>query len=80
MNSGPYSSKIAHLNYDVPQGSSLVPALFTLYTVCCHCGLFFHSITYLFHYFADDLQMYLLLKTGTDSLQVLLCYLEDVKL
>lgn len=67
VNMGHHSSKIAPLNYGAPQGSILGPALFALYMLALGSIFSQNNLSSLFHYFADDLQIYLPSQTTRET-------------
>ena len=71
---GQYSAA-APLACGVPQGSILAPILFALYLL--PLGSIFEKLNISFHCFADDLQVYLPLKSNKDSTNALLNCLID---
>ena len=73
---GQFSSPSAPVSCGVPQGSILGPVLFCLYMLPLGNIIRKHNIA--FHFYADDSQLYLPLKSA-DSLQTLLDCLEEVK-
>ncbi len=71
-------SSIAHLTCGLPQGSILVPSLFSLYMLPLGSILRKHGVS--FHFYADDTQIYLPIKrNGPSALNTLLRCLEEVK-
>uniref|UniRef100_A0A3B3HP02 Reverse transcriptase domain-containing protein n=1 Tax=Oryzias latipes TaxID=8090 RepID=A0A3B3HP02_ORYLA len=75
---GQCSSSEAPLKYGVPQGSVLGPLLFSLYLL--PLGSIFRKYNVSFHCYADDIQIYLPLKSGgADVLDRLQNCLADIK-
>lgn len=72
-----FSSSTAPVSYGVPQGSILGPVLFCLYML--PLGDIIRKYDISFHFYADDSQLYLPLKSS-DSIQSLLDCLEDIKI
>jgi len=73
---GDLSSSCASLSCGVPQGSILGPILFSLYMLPLGSIIARHNLS--FHCYADDLQIYLPLKTG-DVQGTLVDCITDIK-
>lgn len=73
-----FSSSVSVLDYGVPQGSILSPALFSLYLL--PLGTIFSKHGVSFHFYADDTQIYLpLKKNDKKGLSLLSACVSDVK-
>lgn len=75
---GNFSSSPSNLSCGVPQGSVLAPVLFSLYLL--PLGSIFRKHNVSFHYYADDMQIYMpVSRKNNSSLGNLTACLEDVK-
>lgn len=75
---GDFSSSVVHIDCGVTQGSILGPILFSLFLLLL--DLVFKRRSMWYHLYADDIQIYLPIKSGgsTPHSSLLLC-LEEVK-